>query len=476
MLAICGSVLAQTPPAPAKPGDTGPATAPTAPANPVSGGKQGLVPNANIAAPPEQKLEIWPEARPLLEKEHNALRAMKAMTGVITSTWNYLVEGQQAVNTEQTMEFAIKKPDKAMLKSGDLTVFADGTNLVVYSASMKQFVRKPMPPLWSLRDAIEQATLGQIRTLPCEAILRPGINVEQSLRNVKTIERVREADFDGRPGQWVAGTAVDDRQPSTVPYTFERWYSNQDGLSYAVKQDWTAMYQEMATRHNTEQASADPNAKPPRVVNAKWMTTIKRRANAEVSDSVFVFEPGKDDRQVDALIFPRPNLKDQVALIGKPAPVVEGVDLDGQPVKLADHAGKVVVLDFWATWCGPCVQGLPHMETLKQQLGDKPVVIIGVNRDAPGTAAKVKKFLGKRGFTMAQIDDSTEGVARAFKVLGIPCTVIIDAKGVVQDVDVGYLPGKEREIAAKVEKVLSGQELRTAEELKRLREQVGAGE
>lgn len=478
---VCALVAAAVgDPAAGQPVDAGgsaPVTQPTQPAQPATPPAQekrpAFVPNANIAAPAEEKLQIWPEARPALEREHNALRQMKSMTGSVTSTWTYAVEGQPPVNTESVLEFAVKKPDKAMIKSGDLTVYADGSNLVVYSASMKQYVQMPMPALWSLRDTIERATLGQIRTLPGEAILRPGISVEQTLRNVKTIERVREADFDGRPGVWVAGTAVDDRQPSTVPYTFERWFSNQDGLSYAVRQDWTGMYQSMMTRHHGEQASSDQRAQPPRVSSAKWMSVIRRRANAEIPDSTFTFSPSAEDRRVSTLVFPRPNLKEQVALIGRPAPAFEAKDLDGKPVSLNEFAGKVVVLDFWATWCGPCVQGLPHMQALMQRMDGKPFVLLGVNRDSAGTAERVKKFLAKRGFTIPQVDDTAGGIGAAFNVLGIPCTVIIDAQGVIQDIDVGYLPGKEAEFAAKVEKVAAGQPLRTAEELKSYREQVG---
>ena len=72
----------------------------------------------------------------------------------------------------------------------------------------------------------------------------------------------------------------------------------------------------------------------------------------------------------------------RLELIGKPAPPIAATDVDGKPVSLADLAGKVVLIDFWATWCPPCVASIPAYKAIAEKYHDKGFVILGVNVDA----------------------------------------------------------------------------------------------
>ena len=67
--------------------------------------------------------------------------------------------------------------------------------------------------------------------------------------------------------------------------------------------------------------------------------------------------------------------------IGKLAPEIVGNDVDGKPLKLSDYRGKVIVLVFWASWCGPCMEQVPHEVALAKRLAGKPFTILGVNMD-----------------------------------------------------------------------------------------------
>ena len=111
-------------------------------------------------------------------------------------------------------------------------------------------------------------------------------------------------------------------------------------------------------------------------------------------------------------------------------------ELDGAPVKLSDFRGKLVVLNFWATWCSPCRVEMPDFEALGQSRGD--VVFIGVNKQESEGA--VRKFAAEVGVTFPLLLDRSGDIAASFGVLNnLPTTYFIDAAGVVQQSHIGAM-------------------------------------
>lgn len=140
------------------------------------------------------------------------------------------------------------------------------------------------------------------------------------------------------------------------------------------------------------------------------------------------------------------------AMVGKPAPDFTLPALNGPPIKLSDAKGSVVVLDFWATWCAPCIMSLPELNTFYEQTKDKPVKVIGINggEDKPDVVAFVERH--KLTFPMAL--DADGAVNESFAVNGFPTTVIIDKEGIIRKVINGYAPGRTgREIERTVEEL-----------------------
>jgi peroxiredoxin len=133
------------------------------------------------------------------------------------------------------------------------------------------------------------------------------------------------------------------------------------------------------------------------------------------------------------------------ALEGQQAPGFELPKLGAdQPVSLAQHKGEhVVVLDFWATWCPPCVEGLPKVEQVTRKFHDQGVRLYAVNlREG---ADKIRQFLEQQGLDVPVLLDREGAVAELYQVRGIPTTVVIGKDGTVQGVHVGLVPGEQIE-------------------------------
>ena len=128
---------------------------------------------------------------------------------------------------------------------------------------------------------------------------------------------------------------------------------------------------------------------------------------------------------------------------GAPAPAFQLNSNAGKPVALADLKGQIVLLNFWASWCGPCRQEMPILEQLNRQYHAKGVTLLGVNVE-PDSAAAVN-WLKATPVTFPILFDTDSKVSQLYEVAGMPNTVIIDRKGVVRYIHRGYNAGAENE-------------------------------
>jgi thiol-disulfide isomerase/thioredoxin len=130
-----------------------------------------------------------------------------------------------------------------------------------------------------------------------------------------------------------------------------------------------------------------------------------------------------------------PGMPELTVKVGDAAPDFTLTDLGGKEVTLASLKGKVVLLDFWATWCGPCKAAMPTMQKLHDDYKDKGVVILGVNTwEQEADAAKA--YMTKKKFTYGCLLKGDE-LAAAYGVRGIPTLVVIGKDGKVAEVEVG---------------------------------------
>ncbi len=121
---------------------------------------------------------------------------------------------------------------------------------------------------------------------------------------------------------------------------------------------------------------------------------------------------------------------------GKPAPEIEGEDTAGQSFKLSDYRGKVVLLVFWASWCGPCRQQVPHELSLLKRLQDKPFALVGVNLDHD--EKQMRAAISELGITWRNWrGGNADRIKARYGIQAIPLVLVIDDKGIIRAKDVG---------------------------------------
>lgn len=146
--------------------------------------------------------------------------------------------------------------------------------------------------------------------------------------------------------------------------------------------------------------------------------TEKPEAAADQGDGVIEFKPGMPIKE------------------GVQAPDFTGELIDGTSITLSELQGKPVIINFWATWCGPCVKEMPAFERLKDDFGDK-IGIIAVNcGDDAGT---VKDFMEENGYTFPVVLDEEYSISMLYPTNSIPYTVVVDAEGKVTHISTGAL-------------------------------------
>ncbi len=162
--------------------------------------------------------------------------------------------------------------------------------------------------------------------------------------------------------------------------------------------------------------------------------------NQTPDPSLFTFSPPAGWREVQTLNVA--GLKD--SLLGKQATDFALKTLDGDRVQLSDYRGKVVVLDFWATWCPPCRKELPRIQQLYEQNKDKGIVVLAINDE---TGRKVKSFLKEHNYNFPVLMDQDGKVHRLYAANTIPNAVVVDRSGTIVAHLVGLRPEPELQAA-----------------------------
>lgn len=362
--------------------------------------------SALIAAPAQEQTE----ARKLLKKVSDAYRSLNSYHFeclTVTESRSEWAGLRSDSRTEQVMVLAAAKPNKnrAELRTATngLLTIADGETNWAYLAGYNQYSRQAADKLprpfkeWAMRSMYLLSMHNGLDTRISEAqILREeSINVGGEMITCIVVEcKYRTSGSNIEP-------------PSDFLWI--------DKARYLILHE---------IRHYTESTIQGS------VHTSKVTYTYNVvKTNQPLPETLFAFSPPPGSREVaDLSVRPGTSTPPMStgATIGKEAFDFVLKDLSGREVSLKNLRGKVVLINFWASWCGPCRVEMPYLEKLHREFKDKEVVILGINSERPEVALE---FFQKNGYTFSTLWDERGSVARNYQVHGIPQVFVIGRDG-----------------------------------------------
>lgn len=421
---------------------------------------------SSIAIAPAEDAPAPLDPKALLTRSLEAYRSLDTYYAKESFGWHTEIKvGEEEPETqgqEVTGEITFQAPNRFQSLSDDVSEYANGSLFWLVNDKLKQYVETSMDADFDLKDAYASARAHQMFVgVDQAALLYRDKTLVELFPQVRSWDSAEAEERDGRAGFRIKGTldASGIGMEGDLPWSV--WIDGEDYLLRELVIDATEAYRTMMASQEDWEDEEDEAEKKTLLKSVAQVKVQALRINEPVDQALFTYSPPADFKKVESFRRPRGAMGDaeQMKLIGKPAPPFVGVDLDGNTIALTNYAGKVVLLDFWATWCGPCVAAMPHVQALWTEYESKGVVVLGMNRDRDGSERKVRRFLEAKGITFRQVMDVEGEAAQSYAVRGIPCSVLIDTRGVIQMIKTGFGPGGEEELKRKIERVLAGETL-----------------
>lgn len=348
----------------------------------------------------------------------------------------------------QTPRFRYAKPDRFCVTGVPLEMTTDGQKLWFHAPDLNEYIERPVQPGQRLTDSAGEFA-DMLGSHPVMELLAGRADTATGFPGFDQLVGVNDSVLNGRAVRIVQGRRLDNETGSTIHS--RAWFDAQTQLLARMELDLRDAY-----------LRAYEGAPPNQALTLDTALITIDFTDVRVNDAIptesFVLKPSSVDRKVDHFSPPIEDIQNPNQLVGRPAPDFTGQLLGGGEIKLADLRGKVVVLDFWATWCAPCIRMLPAVNRLTERYKDKPVVILGVNLNVADQSGNVARFVTERKVdAMRHVLDPGGVIGRNYAAHAIPLTVMIDRDGIIRYVHTGFEGNVDQHYGDKIDRLIKGE-------------------
>lgn len=375
--------------------------------------------DAPAAAPATQPTaKVSDEARQLIEQVSAAYGKLHSLNLAGTISVDLQIEGSTPEHHSASFTSSFVAPNKFRHEvKDDVLVGSTGQKIYVFQLEQNAYVQSDAPKdrttSKDLPKSVSSLLSMQDPSLLLAMVKDPAAELLSDVTEASKIDDVKVSDLACPTLKFIQ------KDKTTVTVMADP----QTHLLREMRADLTAQFKQ----RRADFASA--------VVTIDYVTS--KPDGEAAKDELFAWAPPPGAKDAEAMAAARP-LDDTKAsdLEGKAAPNFKLDAVEGKPVSLADLSGKVVVIDFWATWCGPCRASLPHLNKLYNEMKEKGLVVYAI--DEQEDKKDVQEFATTTKLTVPILLDSEGKVGGQYGVTGIPQTVVIGKDGKVKKVMIGF--------------------------------------
>jgi thiol-disulfide isomerase/thioredoxin len=352
------------------------------------------------AAPKATK--ISPAAKPLIAQMIAAENALISYSGTITMT-------DQGSSKPIQIDFKVKKPNQVFVITSAVgapqsEAISDGINLALADFGQKKYTQGPAPA----NDQAITQTLAQSNSLLAITMASPEF-LSQFFTNPST-QTLTVGPVMSLASKSVVPLTIKIAASPTVSETLVFQLGSQDHLPYNVT----------------------VTIKQPGHISTHTETLTNFQINPTLTAADFTFTPPPGLTKVASAQDMQPPMYDARLTVGADPLPIKTVDLSGKPLTLDNYKGKVVMLDFWATWCPPCRGEIPNVVAAYHKYHAQGFDIVGVSLDQPNDRGPLEKFLVQNHMTWPQVYDGgywQSALAKQYGVQAIPFSLLIGKDG-----------------------------------------------
>ncbi len=404
--------------------------------------QNGVLTSPGFAAPAKeggQSTPVEEKASQIVKNVGAFYKNMKGFTQTMSTEMRVSASTKQ-MSMASVFKVAFARPNKLFLnlESGRMggQMVSDGNTVYLYTPVLNKYMKVPAPEdLSKIFETIDYQIVGGgfSNMSLVESMCNPD-PYKQIMADVIKVENIGAEKIDDKDCDHIRFTQKE--------FTWDMWV-RQGKEPWIVKV--TADMSKLLA--NKPVPDAPPDAKAELIC-----IYSNSQANVVPTAEMLTFKKPEGSQEVENFIDEKTSAADPVhPLLNRPAPAFDLDTVDGAKFDLASQKGKVVVLDFWATWCAPCVMSLPIHTEVANSLKD--VVFLAVNLQE--TPEEIKQFLEKKKLKMPVGLDTEAKVAEMYMVRGLPQTVIIGKDGNVAGVDIGFAPNLRETFTKELNDILT---------------------